>query len=127
MKDFVADPVDDRCRRARFGRIANLGPLGHRELRRVGLPVVVVLTGERRGPLRALLLEFLQDALDAVVLLDRFRRRRTAARARVEAEPLAELAPQERRRPLQRPRRLAPGLLVAERRVVDARVLEIRR
>src|SRR6476620_896516 len=39
---------------------------------RVGLPVFIVLIGERGGPLRALLLDFHQDALDPVVRFDAF-------------------------------------------------------
>ena len=40
-------------------------------------------------------------------------------------QPPAELAAEERRRALERPRGLPPRLLVAERRVVDARELQV--
>ncbi len=70
----------------------------------VGLPVLIVLSGERGGPQSALLLDFYQDALDPVVLFDAFVVEELQFGRTSEAEASGELTSKERRRPLQRPR-----------------------
>ena len=54
LEDFVADPVDDRAVAPRASLISVL--FGHHAA--AGCAVLIVLTGERGGPLRALLLDF---------------------------------------------------------------------
>ena len=85
VKDFVADPVDDGCCRARFGRIASLGPLGHHELRpgwaaRHPCPQWRAGTAAARAPAR-----FLSRCARSGPAFRCFRRRRTAVRAHVGA------------------------------------------
>jgi len=92
---------------------------------RVGLPVLIVLTGERGGPLRALLLDFYQDALDPVLRFDAFVVEELQFGRTPEAQASGELTAKEGRRALQRPCGLPTGFLIAQRGVVDTRVLEI--
>ena len=72
-------------------------------------------------------LDVVEDSLDAVAPLDRFVEEELQQGNPLEPEPAADLAPQEGRRPPERARRVPPGLVVAERRVVDAGDLKVRR
>jgi hypothetical protein len=81
--------------------------------------------GERGGPLRALLLDFYQDALDPVVPFDAFVVEELQFGRTSEAEASGELTAKEGRRALQRPCGLPTGFLIAQRRVEDMCVLEI--
>jgi hypothetical protein len=77
--------------------------------------------------LRALGLQILQDALDAVLALDVLVEEELKFGNASQAQPLADLPAQERLGPLERAAGLRPRLGIAERRVIDARVLQVRR
>src|SRR3954469_14862678 len=88
----------------------------------LGFFVVIGSVGRAR---RRLGLQVLQDLLDAIVLRDRLVVEERQLRHAPQPDARAELAAQERRRAVERLRRLALRLLVAERRVVDPRDLQI--
>src|SRR4051812_10700034 len=83
----------------------------------------------RRGLVARLLLglEVLQDLFDAIVPGDRFVVEELELGHAAQPDARADLAAQERQGALERLGRLALRLLVAERRVVDARDLQVRR
>jgi hypothetical protein len=84
----------------------------------------VVRVGDGLG---ALGLDLLQDLLDAVVPLDAFIEEELQLGRAPQAQSTAQLSAKERRGAFKRPCGLTPRLLVAERRVVHARLLEVGR
>src|SRR3954470_13376934 len=80
----------------------------------VVLPVApCVVHGRRGGRLRrALRVELLENPLDAVVLFDRLVEREGQFRHALQPEPPADVPPQEGDGALERPRGLAPRLVV---------------
>ena len=93
--------------------------LGHRR------PGASVSAGGRRArPARAL--DLLEDPLDAVAALDRLVEEELELGHAAQPQPAADLAAQERRRALERARSSrVRAFVVAERRVVDARDLQV--
>src|SRR5690349_8609499 len=87
--------------------------------------IVSVVADARPG--RPFRLEFLKNSFDAIALFDRLVVEERQFRDTLEAQPLADPAPQKWRRPIERARRLSSRLVVADRRVVDARLLKIGR
>src|SRR5262245_52080881 len=82
---------------------------------RVDVASLLIVSGSTvgvgpRGPLGV---DFLQDTLDPIALLDRFVEEELELRDALQPEPVANLPPQERRRALQRPARFAARLVVA--------------
>src|SRR5688572_3665165 len=74
----------------------------------------------------ALGLQVEDDALDPVLAFDAFVVEELECRHVPQAEPPPELPAQERHGALERPRRLFARLRVADRRVVDPRLLQVR-
>ena len=68
----------------------------------------------------------MEDSLDPIAALDRLVEEELERRHAFQAKPAADVTAEERRRALQGLARLAARLVVAERRVVDARDLQIR-
>jgi hypothetical protein len=92
-----------------------------------GLVVIVVRLGgcasrRRTGGLGANLVEQL---LDPVLAGDRLVVDELELGDALQAQPRADLAPEEGNRAVQRPARALARPVVAERRVVDARVLQV--
>ena len=132
LQDFVADlPTTAGGRPHRAG--ASLGLLGHHGGARAGASRAAGhgprrrVRAERSRLVRSTPRVSCEDPLDAVVPLDALVVEELELRCPAQPQPPADLTAQERRRALERPRRLAPRLLVAERRVVDARVLQVGR
>src|SRR5687768_16734872 len=78
----------------------------------------------RRGTLGV---ELPENLLDPVPLFDRLVEEERQLRDPLQIETLADLTPEERGRPAERAGRFVPRLCVANRRVVHARLLQIRR
>src|SRR3954463_13551334 len=85
--------------------------------RRVGGRVSRVLRGAN----------LVEEPLDAVLAGDRFVVEELGLRRALQPQPRSDLPPQERRGAAERPFRVPPRRVVAERGVVNARLLQIRR
>src|SRR6266508_140544 len=125
----ACDVSRNRCRRTISSRICRTGADAVATgsliiVARLGRVVAGCLTDARPvGPFRV---ELLEDALDAVALLDRLVEKECELGHALQLQALADLAPQERRRAAERPRRLAARLVVADGRVIHARLLQVR-
>ena len=128
-EDLVANPLDQRLCGRRRRRCAGGRRITHRCSARCGFGSSGVGCGAASPSAAAArsALDVVEDSLDAVAPLDRFVEEELQQGNPLEPEPAADLAAQEGRRPPERARRLAPGLLVAERRVIDAGDLQVRR
>src|SRR4051812_20689541 len=71
--------------------------------------------------------ELLENALDTIALFDRVVEEEGQLRHALQAKPLANLSPQKRACPLERARRFALDGVVADNRVVHARLLQVGR
>src|SRR5262245_22567321 len=114
---LVCEEITNRCRARMASAICWTS----------GLVVIVSIAGIavrlRRG-LRGV--ELVQQLLDPILAADRFIEDELERRDAPQAQPRSDLAAKKRRGTIECARRLAPRLLVAERRVEHARVLQIR-
>src|SRR2546425_9574339 len=92
---------------------------------RTDVSLVVVVIRYRRGGFVGM--KVAQDLLDPVLALDRLVEPEFELRNAAQPQAPADVPPHERRGAIQRPRRLPARFLIAERRVVDARELQVGR
>src|SRR4029453_5852850 len=79
------------------------------------------------GGVTSLRVDLVQDAFDSIAALDRLVEEEFEDWDPLQSQPAAELPAEERGGTAQCPGGVAPGLLVAERGVVDAGHLQVRR
>src|SRR2546426_5183346 len=127
---LVCEISRNRCRRMISSRICRTGV----DALATGSLIIVarlgrIMAGRRTdarlvGPFRV---ELLENALDAIALLDRLVEQECELGHALQLQTLADLAPQERRCAAERPRRLVARLVVADGRVIHACLLQVRR
>src|SRR4026208_660217 len=79
------------------------------------------------GPCGPFCFQLLKNSFDAVALFDRLVVEERQFRDTLQPKALTDLAAQKRRRPIERTRRLPLRLVVPDRRVIHAGLLQIRR